>query len=311
MYEVFCWVCYRQVIEFISAMLKRACVSLDLGVKGTVAAETLSMGMGLMATILAGAVKLQSDYAAMKELLPLLDQISQWHPEQVIQELASDLHLSIATHGEFAAETVARAARNTAGKEELIPERRSENTASKTTEKAESRNSDKTPGTGVMSQTYTAHCKTADPVSDPVPQSSSRGDPYADPAGPRRPAHKGHEGSSPTQKGSLSIFHGFLQVFNTAEFCLTAVIKTDSEAEVCRAAVHIIALLLRGRNDNATQMLSGVLRDLYRVLKHVLQHDLDDVTMIYAHLELEELDDVMWRYIFLAQKLEKKIVVIP
>ncbi|MGH0159244.1 UNVERIFIED_CONTAM: hypothetical protein FKN15_045743 [Acipenser sinensis] len=58
-------------------------------------------------------------------------------------------------------------------------------------------------------------------------------------------------------------------------------------------------------------VLSGVLRDLYHVLKHVVQHDRDDVTVLHAQLVLKELDDVMWRYIFPAQKLKKKIVVIP
>ncbi|RXM97778.1 Transport and Golgi organization protein 6-like [Acipenser ruthenus] len=110
-------------------------------------------------------------------------------------------------HEAFTTETVAKAARNTAGKEEPIPGRPSENTASKTTEKKERRNSDKTP--------------------------------------------------------------------------------------------------------KRNQVLSDVLRDLYHVLKHVVQHDRDDVTMLHAQLVLKELDDVMWRYIFPAQKLEKKIVVIP
>ncbi|XP_033898912.3 transport and Golgi organization protein 6 homolog isoform X3 [Acipenser ruthenus] len=444
-----------QVIEFICAMLKRACVSLDQGVEGIVEAQTLSMGMGLVATMLVGAAKLQSeDYAAMKELLPLLDQISQRHPEQLIQELASDLHISIATHGAFTTETVAKAARNTAGKEELIPERPSENTASKTTEKTKRRNSDKTPkknpnvpGTAVTSQMDTAHCKNTGPVSHPVAQSSSRGGPHADPAEagrllseclleavdpevPTRAAAlrtltrmvqnrnaealhnqdklltlflenlehsdsfvylsaiqglavlsdvfpeqillrllKEFEESPKEMKkphsletrlktgealmratralGDLAprfgtpLIHAFLRgtrdsdstvrasslsnlgelcqrlhfalgaVVHELSSCLTALIKTDSEAEVRRAAVHVIALLLRGLSDNATQVLSDVLRDLYRVLKHVVQHDRDDVTVLHAQLALEELDDVMRRYIFPAQKLEKKIVVLP
>ncbi|MBN3276573.1 TNG6 protein, partial [Polyodon spathula] len=443
-----------QVIEFICAMLKRACVSLDQGVEGTVEAQTLSMGMGLVATMLAGAAKLQSeDYAAMKELLPLLDQISQRHPEQVIQELASDLQISIATHGAFTAETVTKAACNTAGKEELIPGRPSENTASKTNEKTKRRVSDETPkpksnpGTGVTSQMDTAHCKNTGPVLDPMAQSSSKGGAHADPAEARKllseclleavdpevptraaalrtltrmvqnrnvealhnqeklltlflenlehsdsfvylSAIQGlavladvfpeqillrllkefEESPKETKKprsletrlktgealmrttralGDLAprfgtpLIHAFLRgtrdsdstmrasslsnlgelcqrlhfalgaVVHELSSCLIALIKTDSEAEVRRAAVHVIALLLRGLSDNATQVLSGVLRDLYRVLKHVVQHDRDDVTVLQAQLALEELDDVMRRYIFPAQKLEKKIVVLP
>ncbi len=36
--------------------------------------------------------------------------------------------------------------------------------------------------------------------------------------------------------------------------CLTALIKTEKEAEVRRAAVHVITLLLRGLGDRSTQV---------------------------------------------------------
>ncbi|XP_020311620.1 transport and Golgi organization protein 6 homolog [Oncorhynchus kisutch] len=93
--------------------------------------------------------------------------------------------------------------------------------------------------------------------------------------------------------------------------CLTALIKTEKEAEVRRAAVHVIALLLRGLSDKATEVLSDVLLDLYRALKWVVRSDTDDVTVLHAQLALEDLDDIMRRFIFPAQKLEKKIVVLP
>ncbi|XP_045064918.1 transport and Golgi organization protein 6 homolog [Coregonus clupeaformis] len=88
--------------------------------------------------------------------------------------------------------------------------------------------------------------------------------------------------------------------------CLTALIKTEKEAEVRRAAVHVIALLLRGLSDKATQVLNNVLLDLD--LKWAVRSDTDDVTVHHAQLALEELDDVMRRLIFPAQKLEKKVV---
>lgn len=59
------------------------------------------------------------------------------------------------------------------------------------------------------------------------------------------------------------------------------------------------------------QVLSEVLLDLYRALKWVVRSDPDDVTVLHAQLALEELDDVMRRFIFPEQKLEKKIVVLP
>lgn len=46
----------------------------------------------------------------MAALLPPLEEISQQHPEPVIQELASDLRATIATHGAYRSESVPRAA---------------------------------------------------------------------------------------------------------------------------------------------------------------------------------------------------------
>ncbi|CAL8357795.1 unnamed protein product [Lota lota] len=93
--------------------------------------------------------------------------------------------------------------------------------------------------------------------------------------------------------------------------CLSALIKTEKEAEVRRAAVHVITLLLRGLSDKTTQVLGDVLLDLYRALKWAVRSDPDQVTVLHAQLALEELDDVMKRYIFPKQKLEKMIVVLP
>uniref|UniRef100_A0A8C6URG2 Transport and golgi organization 6 homolog (Drosophila) n=1 Tax=Neogobius melanostomus TaxID=47308 RepID=A0A8C6URG2_9GOBI len=93
--------------------------------------------------------------------------------------------------------------------------------------------------------------------------------------------------------------------------CLTALIKTEKEAEVRRAAVHVITQLLKGLSDKTTQVLADVLLDLYRALKWVVRSDPDSVAVLHAQLALEELDDVMRKFIFPEQKLEKKIVVLP
>ncbi|KAM6926735.1 transport and Golgi organization protein 6 homolog isoform 2-T2 [Lycodopsis pacificus] len=61
----------------------------------------------------------------------------------------------------------------------------------------------------------------------------------------------------------------------------------------------------------AQEVLSDVLLDLYRALKWVVRSDPDDVAVLHAQLALEEMDDVMRRFIFPEQKLEKKIVVLP
>nr|XP_005504772.1 transport and Golgi organization protein 6 homolog [Columba livia] len=93
--------------------------------------------------------------------------------------------------------------------------------------------------------------------------------------------------------------------------CLTAIAKMDPEAEVRRAAVHVVVLLLRGLSDKATEVLRDVLRDLYRLLKHVVMTEPDGATVLHAQLALEELDTVMRRVLFPPQTLEKKIVVLP
>lgn len=51
--------------------------------------------------------------------------------------------------------------------------------------------------------------------------------------------------------------------------------------------------------------------ELYRALKWVVRSDSDEVAVLHAQLALEELDDVMRKFIFPQQKLEKKIVVLP
>lgn len=59
------------------------------------------------------------------------------------------------------------------------------------------------------------------------------------------------------------------------------------------------------------QVLSDVLKDLYRLLKHVVRLEPDDVAKIQAQLALEELDEIMRNFLFPPQKLEKKIVILP
>ncbi|XP_053255851.1 transport and Golgi organization protein 6 homolog isoform X3 [Podarcis raffonei] len=107
-----------QIVEFVATTLQRACASLTCSSGGsTVEAQTLSMAMGLVAAILGGAVQLKpADFASLKGLVPLLEDLSHVHPEPVIQELAADLRITICTHGAFSTETVNSAAQSTLGK---------------------------------------------------------------------------------------------------------------------------------------------------------------------------------------------------
>lgn len=59
------------------------------------------------------------------------------------------------------------------------------------------------------------------------------------------------------------------------------------------------------------QVLQDVLRDLYRLLKHVVAAKPDGAAVLHAQLALEELDTAVRSVLFPPQVLEKKIVVLP
>uniref|UniRef100_A0A8C9QTQ1 Transport and golgi organization 6 homolog n=1 Tax=Spermophilus dauricus TaxID=99837 RepID=A0A8C9QTQ1_SPEDA len=108
-----------QVVDFVAATLQRACVSLVHEAESTVESQTLSMSMGLVAVMLGGAVQLKSsDFVVLKQLLPLLEKVSNTYPDPVIQELAADLRITMSTHGAFSTETVTVAAQSTLNKKD-------------------------------------------------------------------------------------------------------------------------------------------------------------------------------------------------
>ncbi|VTJ66346.1 Hypothetical predicted protein [Marmota monax] len=59
-----------------------------------------------------------SDFVVLKQLLPLLEKVSNTYPDPVIQELAADLRITISTHGAFSTETVTVAAQSTLKKKD-------------------------------------------------------------------------------------------------------------------------------------------------------------------------------------------------
>uniref|UniRef100_A0A8C7Q392 Transport and golgi organization 6 homolog n=1 Tax=Oncorhynchus mykiss TaxID=8022 RepID=A0A8C7Q392_ONCMY len=393
-----------QVVEFIVAMLQRACVGLDQvrAAASPVETQTLSMGMGLVATLLSGPSPLSAeDYSSMSRLLPPLEEISQRHPEVVIQELASDLRAAIATHGAYQPDNVTRATQyqspkmdNNVSGDSLGPAGVSE-PSSGTHSRAFSdcmlgACDPEVPTRAVALRTLTRAIQNGDREALQnqekvlmlflenlehedtfVYLSAIQGLAVLSDVFPERillRLQEEYQNVPSSQKersletrlkvgevlmrasramGDLAPHHGrpLIGVFlrgtrdedrsvrasclsNLGELCqrlnyalgpwaeelstcLTALIKTEKEAEVRRAAVHVIALLLRGLSDKATEVLSDVLLDLYRALKWVVRSDTDDVTVLHAQLALEDLDDVMRRFIFPVQKLEKKIVVLP
>ncbi|XP_060933350.1 transport and Golgi organization protein 6 homolog [Limanda limanda] len=445
----------NQVVDFIVTLVQRACVGLDQvsesSPENPIESQTLSMGIGLVATLLSGPELGADDYSSMSRLLSPLETLSQNHSDVVVQQLASNLRAVIATHGAIRPEGLTAAAAQASRKPEATV--KSNNVSSRRKKKIQTEGSESgtrprssprdrnppisplitppvTPGGSAAGRTPRAGrtsvpCSSTKPLSDwlleacdpEVPtkafalrnltQMVQSGNPEVVQAqekvlvlflenlehedsfiylsaiqglaaladsfperilerlledfqrGPSLPMSDRERSLETRLKvgevlmrasramGELAPHLGrplvgvFLQgtrdqdqsvrascLSNLGELCqkldyalgplaqelslcLTALIKTEKEAEVRRAAVHVIALLLRGLSHKTTQVLSDVLLDLYRALKWVLRSDPDEVTVLHAQLALEELDDVMRSFIFPEQKLEKKIVVLP
>ncbi|KAJ3596004.1 hypothetical protein NHX12_002413, partial [Muraenolepis orangiensis] len=94
-----------QVVEFVGSLLQRACVGLDQAsgssAEHPVESQTLSMAMGLVATLLSEPQLGADGYTCMSHLLPPLEDVSRKHPEALIRGLADDLRAIIATRGAY------------------------------------------------------------------------------------------------------------------------------------------------------------------------------------------------------------------
>ncbi|XP_033929054.1 transport and Golgi organization protein 6 homolog isoform X1 [Melopsittacus undulatus] len=430
-----------QVQEFVAATLQRACASPAQGPGAAVEAQTLAMAMGLVAAMLGGAVQLQSsDFAILKRLVPLLEELSRTYPEPVTQELASDLRIAICTHGAFSPGTLGAAADGVLRKKpgtgvqgpDGIPngapglggdrapswhshsnsapgERSEEQTLShepSTTGPALTSCTDspaglqellvsaydpQPPGRAAALRCLTSLITQRDPEALRLQEkllqvflenvqhedafvylSAIQGIALLSSEYPERilpillaeyrcPARGTEDATAAITRMKLGevlmrvtqalgdmvfkhrepLVQAFLQgardpdsalrasslsnlgelcqrlsfqlgsIIHEVTSCVTAIAKTDPEAEVRRAAVHVVVLLLRGLSEKATEVLQDVLRDLYRLLKYVVMAEPDGATRLHAQLALEELDVVMRRVLFPPQTLQKKITVLP
>ena len=92
---------------------------------------------------------------------------------------------------------------------------------------------------------------------------------------------------------------------------MSARAKFDTAPEVRRGAVSVIRGVLRGLGVDAMEALGGeVMKELYRLLKHVYEVDKDDVVRLQAQLAYEELDALMRKFLFPDASLVKKISVL-
>ncbi|XP_061533383.1 transport and Golgi organization protein 6 homolog [Phycodurus eques] len=432
-----------QVVDFIVALFQRACIGLfqanGVIIGNPIDNQTLSMGMGLVATLLSGPQLSAEVYSSMSRLLQPLGTLSQQHPELFVQELASNLRAVIATHGAYRPDLTTSASPGSKDSE-MLP--KSDSLPSMKRNTIEKKKSQPCPPSllSVNNNLKQSHIKQPASSGDSVAGETSRSSTAfsdllleaCDPDIPTRAfalrhltqlMHSRDQETVQAQEKVLILFlenlehedsfvylsavqglasladsyperilerllkdfqHGpslstskkdrslefrlkmgevlmrssramgelaphlgrpLVAVFlrgtrdsdqsvrasslsNLGELCqrlnyalgplaqelsscLTALIKTEKEVEVRRAAVHVITLLLRGLSDKTTQILSDVLLDLYRALKWVVQSESDEVAVLHAQLALEELDDIMRSLIFPKQKLEKKIVVLP
>ncbi|XP_068116227.1 transport and Golgi organization protein 6 homolog isoform X2 [Hyperolius riggenbachi] len=378
----------QQVVEFVTVTLGRACTSLDAAEGGTVASQTLSMAMGLIAAMLGVEELTSSDFSHLKRLLPVLENVSQAHPEAVIQELASDLRITIATHcavplthtaqdtdkmeakqqkeRQVTCDTqdiqeLLKSAQDTdvptraaalrtltrllelrrpkvmEHKEQLmklfldnleqddsfvylsaiqgigvlsgyIPDRvlpvlLSQYDCLQSNKKALSSETRMKVGEALMRCTRTLG-DTVLSHKDALIHAFLRG---------ARDPDSSLRASSLSNLGELcqQLHFSLGPIIHEVSSCLSAMARTDPEAQVRRAAIHVVVLLLRGLSTQATQVLRDVLLDLYRLLKYVVQCESDSVSVLHAQMGLEELDSIMRALLFPAQKLEKKIVVLP
>ncbi|XP_059713571.1 transport and Golgi organization protein 6 homolog [Haemorhous mexicanus] len=413
-----------QVQQFLAAVLQRACAHPARGPGAAAEAQTLAMAMGLVAAVLGGAVQLKSsDFAVLKRLVPLLEELSRTYPEPLTQELALDLRVAILTHGACSPGTLGTAAhgvlgrqpgtaaRSPAGRAPSPPARRDSGT-----EQSGCREPGASPAPRADSPAPGGLQELLVSAYDPQPPSRAaalrhlaslvtRRDPeairlqekllqvflenvkhedafvylsaiqgvallsseYPERILPvllaqyERPAQGKEDtmaavsrmklgevlmrvtralgdmvfqhrepliraflrgardpdgalrASSLSNLGELCQHLGFQlgSIIQEVTCCVTAIARTDPEAEVRRAAVHVVVLLLRGLSEKVTEVLRDVLRDLYRLLKHVATAERDAATVLHAQLALEELDSAMRRVLFPPQTLEKKIVVLP
>ncbi|XP_026540632.1 transport and Golgi organization protein 6 homolog [Notechis scutatus] len=410
----------RQVVDFVAATLQRACAGLSRGSVGPVESQTLSMAMGLGAAMLGGVLELQSeDFASLKRLVPLLEELSRLHPEPGIQELAADLSISICTHRAFSSEALCTAAGRALGRREGGPAGQGSAAASTgapdgtpragpalpqeppRSRPGEPPGMDKDPQDPLqelLSGAYSPDIPTRAAALRCLSRMIEQRDPTAlktrerllkvfvenlehedsfvylsaiqgvsqlSEASPRGalPFLLAQYAGAPTAESRMkvgealmrttralgdrvfphthSLIHAFLRgardpdcslrasslsnlgelcqilgfqlgsVVHELASCLAAVVKTDREAEVRRAAVHVVVLLLRGLSTKAVEVLRDVLLDLYRLLKFVGRCEHDEVTVLHAHLALEELDSLLRPLLFPPQTLEKKMEILP
>ncbi|KAK3603873.1 hypothetical protein CHS0354_042880 [Potamilus streckersoni] len=105
---------FQHTVEFIKVTLERGiqvCKSTEDEFFGVFESETVTMAIGMLTAIMTGAIQMTTaDRETLKELLPLLQELSTNHPDANVQEMATDIRIAIATHGAVWSEVMKSAA---------------------------------------------------------------------------------------------------------------------------------------------------------------------------------------------------------
>uniref|UniRef100_UPI00358F0B16 transport and Golgi organization protein 6 homolog n=1 Tax=Myxine glutinosa TaxID=7769 RepID=UPI00358F0B16 len=105
-----------QIVEFVGLTLERGIISGE-----ALHTESLKLAMGLLAALFTGEIELKSeDHAALKTLLPKLNELASTHSAPDVRELASDLCIALATHGVYTADSVTASAQSTLGRQAKV-----------------------------------------------------------------------------------------------------------------------------------------------------------------------------------------------
>ncbi|KAG7231145.1 hypothetical protein INR49_027185 [Caranx melampygus] len=235
-----------QVVDFIVTLLQRACVGLDQATDPSaetpVESQTLSMAMGLVATLLSGPQLNAEDYSSMWRLLSPLETLSQRHCDMVVQELASNLRTVIATHGAY------RPGNLTAAQAGRHPER---------TERSNSESSRKKQ-----------RVKTEADDSQARPQSSPPDSKTPSKIHSRQPVSSGGSAAGTTPQGEGTTSGTSVSGSSTESFSDWLLQACDPDVPTRACALRVLTQMVQNQNPEAIQAQEKVLTLFLENLEH-------------------------------------------
>eukprot|EP00743_Colponemidia_sp_Colp-15_P008363 GILK01009084.1.p1 GENE.GILK01009084.1~~GILK01009084.1.p1 ORF type:complete len:739 (-),score=129.81 GILK01009084.1:39-2255(-) len=81
-------------------------------------------------------------------------------------------------------------------------------------------------------------------------------------------------------------------------YTVYSMLLSESEPEVRRGCLFVLSWSLEGLNQKSLTVLEKELKDIYRMLKLVVDADRDELTLFHARVALGSLDNIMRTYLF-------------